>query len=46
VVDLVVGPQSHHGLPSLIGRVRDGERVVATEFFNGWRCWAAGFSAV
>ena len=33
VVDLVVGPQSHHGLPSLIGRVRDGERVVATDFF-------------
>ncbi len=32
VVDLVVGPQSH-GLPSLIGRVRDGERVVATDFF-------------
>ena len=33
VVDLVVGPQSYHELPSLIGRVRDGgERVVATEF--------------
>jgi hypothetical protein len=42
----VVGPQSYHGLPSLIGRVRDGERVVATDFFNGWRCWAAGFSAL
>jgi len=33
VVDLVVGPQSYHELPSLVGRVRDeGERVVATEF--------------
>jgi tRNA-2-methylthio-N6-dimethylallyladenosine synthase len=32
VVDLVVGPQSYHELPSLIGRARDGERVVATEF--------------
>jgi tRNA-2-methylthio-N6-dimethylallyladenosine synthase len=33
VVDLVVGPQSYHELPSLIGRVRKGgERVVATEF--------------
>jgi tRNA-2-methylthio-N6-dimethylallyladenosine synthase len=33
VVDLVVGPQSYHELPSLIGRVREGrERVVATEF--------------
>jgi len=46
VVDLVVGPQSHHGLPSLIGRVRDGERVVATDFFNGWRCWLRFFRAV
>jgi tRNA-2-methylthio-N6-dimethylallyladenosine synthase len=33
VVDLVVGPQSYHELPSLIGRVREGgERVVATDF--------------
>ena len=33
VVDLVVGPQSYHELPSLIGRVRKGgERVVATDF--------------
>jgi tRNA-2-methylthio-N6-dimethylallyladenosine synthase len=32
VVDLVVGPQSYHELPSLIGRARDGERVVATDF--------------
>ena len=33
VVDLVVGPQSYHELPALLGRVRDGgERVVATEF--------------
>jgi len=45
VVDLVVGPQSHHGLPSLIGRVRDGERVVATDFLMAGG-WAAGFSAV
>jgi tRNA-2-methylthio-N6-dimethylallyladenosine synthase len=33
VVDLVVGPQSYHELPALIGRVRQrGERVVATDF--------------
>ena len=33
VVDLVVGPQSYHELPALLGRVRNGgERVVATEF--------------
>jgi tRNA-2-methylthio-N6-dimethylallyladenosine synthase len=32
VVDLVVGPQSYHELPSLIGRARDGERLVATDF--------------
>jgi tRNA-2-methylthio-N6-dimethylallyladenosine synthase len=32
VVDLVVGPQGYHELPSLIGRVRGGERVVATDF--------------
>ena len=33
VVDLVVGPQSYHELPALIGRVRErGERLVATDF--------------
>jgi tRNA-2-methylthio-N6-dimethylallyladenosine synthase len=32
VVDLVVGPQSYHELPSLIGKARDGERVVAIDF--------------
>jgi tRNA-2-methylthio-N6-dimethylallyladenosine synthase len=32
VVDLVVGPQSYHELPALIGRVRHGARVVATDF--------------
>ncbi len=33
VVDLVVGPQSYHELPALIGRVRiRAERVVATDF--------------
>ena len=32
-VDLVVGPQSYHRLPSLIARVeRGGERIVETEF--------------
>jgi tRNA-2-methylthio-N6-dimethylallyladenosine synthase len=31
VVDLVVGPQSYHELPSLLSRAR-GERVVATDF--------------
>jgi len=32
-VDLVVGPQSYHRLPSLIGRVTGGEtRIVETEF--------------
>ena len=32
-VDLVIGPQSYHRLPELIGRVaRNGERVVETEF--------------
>jgi tRNA A37 methylthiotransferase MiaB len=35
VVDLVVGPQSHHGLPSLIGRVRDGEREPPIFFMAG-----------
>src|SRR4029079_1906914 len=33
MVDLVVGPQSYHELPALLGRVRHGgERVVATDF--------------
>ena len=32
VVDLVVGPQSYHELPWLVGRVGNGERVVATDF--------------
>jgi tRNA-2-methylthio-N6-dimethylallyladenosine synthase len=33
IVDLVVGPQSYHELPSLIGRVHAvGERVVAIDF--------------
>ncbi|MGE0698483.1 MAG: tRNA (N6-isopentenyl adenosine(37)-C2)-methylthiotransferase MiaB [Hyphomicrobiaceae bacterium] len=33
VVDLVVGPQSYHRLPSLIARVEAGERgIVETEF--------------
>jgi tRNA-2-methylthio-N6-dimethylallyladenosine synthase len=32
VVDLVVGPQSYHELPSLLFRARNGERVVATDF--------------
>jgi tRNA-2-methylthio-N6-dimethylallyladenosine synthase len=31
-VDLVVGPQSYHRLPSLLARVADGEAVVDTEF--------------
>lgn len=32
VVDLVVGPQSYHRLPEMLARVRDGKRVVDTEF--------------
>ncbi len=31
-VDLVVGPQSYHRLPSLLARVAAGEAVVDTEF--------------
>ncbi len=32
-IDLVIGPQSYHRLPSLIGRVSRGEaRIVETEF--------------
>ena len=34
-VDIVVGPQSYHRLPFLVGRVeRDGARVVETKFDN------------
>jgi tRNA-2-methylthio-N6-dimethylallyladenosine synthase len=32
VVDLVVGPQSYHRLPSLLARVGQGEAVIDTEF--------------
>jgi len=33
VVDLVVGPQSYHLLPKLLGKIRDGARnIVETEF--------------
>jgi tRNA-2-methylthio-N6-dimethylallyladenosine synthase len=33
LVDLVVGPQSYHRLPELVGRVRKGEkRLVETDF--------------
>jgi tRNA-2-methylthio-N6-dimethylallyladenosine synthase len=31
-VDLVVGSQNYHRLPDMIARLRDGERVVDTEF--------------
>jgi tRNA-2-methylthio-N6-dimethylallyladenosine synthase len=31
-VDLVVGPQSYHRLPGLLGRAEAGEKVVETEF--------------
>src|SRR5262249_58331276 len=31
-VDLVVGPQSYHGLPGLIARAERGERAIDTEF--------------
>ena len=31
-VDLVLGPQSYHRLPSLLARVAAGEKVVETEF--------------
>ena len=32
VVDLVVGPQSYHRLPQLLGRAAAGEAVVETDF--------------
>jgi tRNA-2-methylthio-N6-dimethylallyladenosine synthase len=32
VVDLVIGPQSYHRLPELLGRARGRTRVVDTEF--------------
>ncbi|MFD2258186.1 tRNA (N6-isopentenyl adenosine(37)-C2)-methylthiotransferase MiaB [Chelativorans composti] len=31
-VDLVVGPQSYHRLPSVVKRARSGEKVVETEY--------------
>src|SRR5262245_4446808 len=31
-VDLVVGPQSYHRLPGLLGQVDSGERAIDTEF--------------
>ena len=31
-VDLVVGPQSYHRLPALVARVRDGAKVLDTDF--------------
>lgn len=35
-VDIVIGPQSYHRLPTLIGRVtRDNARIVETEFADG-----------
>ncbi len=32
VVDLVIGPQSYHRLPELLGRAGGGRRIVETEF--------------
>ena len=32
VVDLVIGPQSYHRLPELLGEMRAGRRIVETEF--------------
>lgn len=31
-VDLVIGPQTYHRLPDVLARVRDGGRVVETEY--------------
>lgn len=31
-VDLVIGPQTYHRLPSALARVRNGEKVVETEY--------------
>ena len=32
IVDLVVGPQSYHQLPSLLDKARQGTKIVETEF--------------
>jgi tRNA-2-methylthio-N6-dimethylallyladenosine synthase len=32
IVDMVVGPQSYHQLPSLLDKARQGQKVVETEF--------------
>ena len=32
VVDLVVGPQTYHRLPGVLARVRQGEKVVETDY--------------
>jgi len=32
IVDLVIGPQTYHRLPDAIARVRDGEKVVETDY--------------
>jgi tRNA-2-methylthio-N6-dimethylallyladenosine synthase len=31
-VDLVIGPQTYHRLPSALARVRNGEKIVETEY--------------
>ncbi|WP_421854794.1 tRNA (N6-isopentenyl adenosine(37)-C2)-methylthiotransferase MiaB [Oricola sp.] len=32
VVDFVIGPQTYHRLPQVVGRARDGEKVVETDY--------------
>ncbi len=32
VVDLVIGPQTYHRLPQVVGRARGGEKIVETEY--------------
>ncbi|WP_028032063.1 tRNA (N6-isopentenyl adenosine(37)-C2)-methylthiotransferase MiaB [Chelativorans sp. J32] len=32
VVDLVIGPQTYHRLPSVVTRARSGEKIVETEY--------------
>lgn len=32
VVDLVIGPQTYHRLPAVVGRARGGEKIVETEY--------------